>query len=1754
MFRAFRAPAVANRLRRGPSLRVEDLEGRTVPAATLSATLVGTEIADATNANNEAVVGEIVTYRVSVTVSEGTTPGVVLTDALDPQLAFVGVVSATLPPGVTVSGSLTPTVTNGGRNLSWSLGNAVNTDTDAGVTEVIEFVYTAVVANTADTSAGDLANNGVRLTYTGRGNALTAAAGYVTVIEPRVRVAKSVTVDGSPLGDNAVGDDGDPFTYTVVLSNPSGASQFTADAFDLTVRDLMSAGLPGSPLMVSTFAVTDSAGLVTAANFELVTDAGTGRLVLQTTAGGVFDLPVSDTRTITIQILGTVTTFVAPGQVIPNVAEVRWTSLDGDPGQRSPFTAASTERTGAGGVNDSLADDGASITVRSLLLTKSVVSTSENATTDPTAVVVGEVVRYRVQVAIPDFGTPTPFQFVDLLPAGMLLVGDANGRVALVSNAGDALLSTTLMDPPLTGLYLSGNQSNVAGLVPVAVVPGSVLSTVVVGGRQQVTFDLGLVTNPATPGVNDFEYLIVEFNALVTNTAGNQAGANLTNQVTTVQAGVPTQTIFSTALRVAEPSITNLTKEVVQPVGPTAVLTPDAAAHDAGDTVHYAVSYSNGVGADVSTAYDVRLVDALPAAKVQLLPGSVRVFRNGVEIFTGFTATTTGNTLNVVLDQVAPGEAIVVAYDAVLTTGVVPGEAVPNTADLTYTSLPGDNGTTTNPTGSANTGTPGSDTGERAGDDGAGGALNDHAGTSAAAVAILSPEFDKSILSTSIAATGSDRFDPALPDLTIGETVTYRLTITLPEGTTTLNLTSVLPALSNGTVVLRSAGVTAIGGNISGSALAVGAPGTVSGSTVTFDFGTVVNSPDGIDSVLDQIVVEVVGQVTDLAENVAGVQVTNVATLDYGLGTITDTGVADLVEPVLDVQKGVTPGAGDAGDEFLYTVTVSHLPGSTAATTGYTVTDLLNAGNLELVVGSVTVPAGLTVSSGNTAGDTTVAVIGAALLVGDTVTITYRARLAAAAVPGSTVPNTATLDYTSVPVALGGRAYSDSDPAAVTVFANSIAGVVYRDLNNNGSYEPGLGETLVTDSTTFELTGTEAVGGVAVTRTITTTTGMYVFDLLRPGTYGVRQVGQPAGLLDGRDTPDTPFGGTGTAAAVARTPRDGETITSIVIGAGGDKAGTGYNFGEIPPAAVGDFVWEDTNGNGRQDAGEPGLAGLTVTLSGTDDTGTAVSRSTPTDGSGGYGFTGLRPGTYRATFAAAAGHVFAVQNSPVATNADDSDADAAGQAAFALAPGETNVTIDAGQYVPVSVGGFVYHDLNVNGRRDPGEPGIPGVAVTVSGVLFPGTPQERPLTAADVPGGVLTAGTDATGRWDFSALPPGTYSFVEAQPGAFADGQEENADPNGPGAVVVGNDRFDNVGPGPAPTRGPLNFGELVRATPVPPVPPFPPPPVSTPDFAAFGAPTLRAYGFAAVAQDTGGLVRVFDFASGNERFRFQPYADFTGGVRVAVADVTRDGIPDLITVPGPGGGPVVRVFDGDTGALARTILAFDPAFRGGLYVAAADFNGDFVPDVVVTPDAGGGPVVRVYDGRTGELLSNFLALEESFRGGLRAAAGDVNADGTPDLLVVAGTGGGPRVAGYDGTTLLSGPPTKLFSDFFGFAPELRSGFWITAGDVNGDGLADVLLGAGDGGAPRVVTYSGQALAAGGGPVSLGSFFAGDPDTRSGVRIALSDLDADGRPELLAAPSMGSPPVASVFDPATGSLRDEFYAFPPDYPGGVFVG
>jgi hypothetical protein len=279
--------------------------------------------------------------------------------------------------------------------------------------------------------------------------------------------------------------------------------------------------------------------------------------------------------------------------------------------------------------------------------------------------------------------------------------------------------------------------------------------------------------------------------------------------------------------------------------------------------------------------------------------------------------------------------------------------------------------------------------------------------------------------------------------------------------------------------------------------------------------------------------------------------------------------------------------------------------------------------------------------------------------------------------------------------------------------------------------------------------------------------------------------------------------------------------------------------------------------------------------------------------------------------------------------------------------------------------------------------------------------------------------------------------------------------------------------------------------------------------------------------------------------------SSFTGGVRVAMGDVNGDGYDDVIVGAGPGGLPEVRVLSGNGGKLLDDFLAFRSSFTGGVWVAAGDVNGDGFADIVVGADAGGGPLVRVFDGTdqgTLTVSAHFYAFRSSYTGGVRVAVGDVNGDGIPDIVCGAGRGGGPQVKVFHGRTL------RPMAAFQAFRSSFSGGVFVAAGDLDGDGQADVVVGAGAGGGPHVRVFSE-------GPAGLtdsADLFPYRSSFSGGVRVAVGDVNGDGRADIIVAAGAGTGPHVKVLsaDPAGGGFGDTLDVFPyrSSFTGGVFVG
>ncbi|HJZ70993.1 MAG TPA: VCBS repeat-containing protein [Vicinamibacterales bacterium] len=260
----------------------------------------------------------------------------------------------------------------------------------------------------------------------------------------------------------------------------------------------------------------------------------------------------------------------------------------------------------------------------------------------------------------------------------------------------------------------------------------------------------------------------------------------------------------------------------------------------------------------------------------------------------------------------------------------------------------------------------------------------------------------------------------------------------------------------------------------------------------------------------------------------------------------------------------------------------------------------------------------------------------------------------------------------------------------------------------------------------------------------------------------------------------------------------------------------------------------------------------------------------------------------------------------------------------------------------------------------------------------------------------------------------------------------------------------------------------------------------------------------------------------------------------------TRALVPTPAVVTGTGAGlvPTVTVFDASTGQRGHKLNPFGDGPPAGVRLAVGDVNADGTPDIVAAAGPSASPIVTILDGADGSVLARFLAYDAAFQGGVFVALGDVNGDGHADVITGAGESGSPHVKVFSGADL-----SVLYS-FFAYAPQMTAGVRVAAGDVDGDGLADIITAPGPGAAPLINAFSGSGL------VSLASFFAYAPQFTDGVFVAAGDVDGDGAADIITGggASRNAVPV-KVISASAGGVRviASFFAYGADSADGVTV-
>lgn len=820
--------------------------------------------------------GDTVTYSLAVTLPEGETPGLTLTDTLPRGFQYVPG-STTVIPG-TFNGSVTGSpgvVTSGtpatGQVVTISFGTvSVNGDNVASTNSFVVTLQALVLNSAQNVGLPSAQNKTNQVTLNSTGNPAGGISSQVTTTfrEPQLVISKSM-VPSSP-------DAGDVVTVTLTVNNTG-----TAQAHDVVVDDI----LPGNFFDLTPVTSVNEGTTPVDFSYNYTTPT-------VTYSGGPIASGASRVFTFTARVRADVVT----GSNYTNTG-----SVDGD----SQSGVVTEERS----TSDS---DDAVAGVPPSSVSKALTSTSENSTdpgdanaasNPPTAI--GEVATFTLTYTLLE-GVTSNVSLVDVLPNGMTYIAGS----ATLDRSSTALVAAS--DP-------GGINSGTPG-TPVAVTPSL--------SGTEVSVSLGDVTNSDTVNATAETYTL-RLQAVVDNSATNNAGTPLIDvgriRYDNVLGAMQQVDSAPVTVHVAEPVVS-----VVKTANPTSA--------DGGSLITFTLVVSNtAAGANAASAFEWVINDPLPVEYQAQAVTFIDTGATGAAVSASFT----GNTLTGTIDQLDPGEAITITYTATIDPATPYGTIITNVAAVTTTSLPGSNGT-----GNATPGAAGSPTGERTG----GGGVNDLNGSDPAVVTIDDPTITKTTLSP-------QSYYP------IGDTPTFEITVGVPVGTSNdFVITDVLPsglAYNTGTLsVTLPPGATS-----SNAPLTDGNPSffTLSGNTITFDFGMVV-VPNGGDAVITYMTT-----VRNVFGNQDGVLLVNTAQLSFDVGgspqvigpVVNDIPVR-VGEPNLAMSKVITAGAAgaDAGDTVSWQVTIQNTGHTTAYATDWS--DVLPNGLFQ-ISGVVVTPSGASV-------------------------------------------------------------------------------------------------------------------------------------------------------------------------------------------------------------------------------------------------------------------------------------------------------------------------------------------------------------------------------------------------------------------------------------------------------------------------------------------------------------------------------------------------------------------------------------------------------------------------------------------------------------------------------------------------------------------------------------------------------------------------------------------------------------------------
>lgn len=1336
-------------------------------AKSISKVLDRTSIDDtATSGNNlkdEAVIGEVATYTITVKLNEGTMPNAEIIDTMDPGLVFVSVTGvSTTGLNLDASVDLTnPTVSLAGRRVTWDLGTIVDSapgdvSTTGDSDGEISITYEVVVTNRSNNQAGRTRDNGVVFRYDDdpstapnpRHSISTRSTG-IKIIEPVITVNKTVALDTDSDGlfdDGKTGDAGDKVRYTITLQNNS-----TVDAFDIDFQDVLPKVGTASAILAPTVTVSDNSttGAVSASAFELLGSDAAG-WTLQLKSGTDIDLLASQEsssgspRTITFTVEGTIASTVTPNLSVDNSASVEWESINGDYTGPSSHTAIDTERTGAdgvGGLNDYVATDSDQFVVSTPVFTKHLIGTDQTETSGSN-VTIGEVVTYGLYVSLPEGITPD-LTVVDQLPPGLQYV--SHSFVTTTAGSADAS-GTNLLSADFSGTITGGTP----------LVTGGVLA------GDDVTFTFGQIQVDVNNSDSDNGFLMIVSARVVDvptthGYVGNQTVLVNSGTLDVSTDGKPAQSVASPVnVTVVEPSL-----EITKEFGPT--VNTDLA--DAGETVTVNLTVSNTDGK--STAYEVGVTDTLNPLHYDL--STVNLGTSGTDYPADFTVSFDNSTgvLTYSGGDIAEGATVTFKVTVTLLETVIPNQTLLNTAIVTDASTL--DGTVAGERNNADPDGDGSDVDtdtirirrnslagyvwddtdndgvKDAGESGIGNVDvrltgTDHLGNNVSIDVQTNP--DGSYLFDNLrAGTYSILQDPDSDSLPTGY-LDGKDTIGTPGGDSSVNDRFLNLSLPTGT---ETHGTNNNFGEIQDADL----------SGIVYHDANNNAAFDGSETGINGVQVQLTG--TDDRNQSVSVMVTTSGGGLYsftGLRPSNASGytITQLTEPTGYLDGKDSDGSlanADATSVNNVISSINVVPGASGTSyrfgevipstlSGYVYHDSDNDGiRTDEAAGSGILNSRITLTGKDD--------------LGNTVSLTVDTNANGYFEFSNLRPSDSTgytLTQTSVPATYidgkdtlgtpGGNDAANNSFSQIVVVSNttgtennfgellpsSLSGTVFNDHDNDGVFETVDGETGIA-GVTLRLTGIDDLGNAVDVTLQTGSDGTYEFTNLRPSEaagYTITET-QPSNYNDGQESDGSLSNGLATS---------NDVLSSINVSSG--DAGTGYSFAERGTTISG-LVYVDDDRDSSLDASEATrLGGVSIELFDLSDPLNPVSvgtTTTATDGS--YSFQHLPAGNYSV-----------VQTQP------DGYGNVSSNTINLTLPlvGLSGNNFGEALY---DIGDTIYFDADGNGSQSATEQGIAGVTVSLT---YAGA--DNVFGTADDPS-VVTTTTDSVGKYKFTELFVGNY-------------------------------------------------------------------------------------------------------------------------------------------------------------------------------------------------------------------------------------------------------------------------------------------------------------------------------------------------------------------------------------------------------------